>query len=48
MPMPSLEPTVFIASPQCAQQLAHVAGDRPRRERAEDETRREPQERDER
>lgn len=47
MPMPTLEPTVLLGSPQCALQLpARV--EPPRRERAEDGPRPEPRERDDR
>lgn len=48
MPTPTLEPTVFIGSPQCPQQLSSRGGDQPRRERADETSRREPRERDER
>ena len=48
MQMPTLEPTVFIGSPQCPQQLSVREGDQPRRERADDTGRREPRGRDER
>jgi len=48
MHTPSLEPTVFIGSPQCPQQLSVREGDQPRRERAEETSRRELREREER
>lgn len=47
MPMPSLEPTVLLGSPQCVLQLPARA-EPSRRERAEDGPRREPRERDDR
>jgi hypothetical protein len=47
MPMPILEPTVLLGSPQCVLQLPARA-EPPRRERAEDGPRREPRERDDR
>lgn len=48
MQIPSLEPTIFLGSAQCALQLPVRAGEQPRRERADDSARRESRDRDER
>ena len=48
MQLPALEPTIFIDSAQCAQQLAACAREQLRRERADDTPRRDPRDRGER